>query len=79
MPTVFRVGPYRFFFFSNEGNEPVHVHVEASDSHAKFWLDPIRLARSSGFGNHEIAEIRRIIETRVDEIKDRWNEHFRNA
>ncbi|NLE29049.1 MAG: DUF4160 domain-containing protein [Phycisphaerae bacterium] len=38
MPTVFRVGKYRFFFFSGEGNEPAHIHVESGDSYAKFWL-----------------------------------------
>jgi len=26
-PTVKRIGPYRFFFFGNEGSEPPHVHV----------------------------------------------------
>lgn len=44
MPTVLRVGRYRFFFFSNEGSEPTHIHVKADADEAKFWLDPIRLA-----------------------------------
>jgi len=44
MPTVLRIGPYRFFFFSNEGNEPPHVHVERDDNTAKYWLDPVRVA-----------------------------------
>ncbi|WP_439481025.1 DUF4160 domain-containing protein [Cyclobacterium plantarum] len=41
MPTVLRIGPYRFFFFSNEGNEPPHIHVESGEGHAKFWLEPV--------------------------------------
>lgn len=41
MPTVLKIGGYRFFFYSNEGNEPPHIHVEKSDSLAKFWLDPV--------------------------------------
>ncbi len=44
MPTVLRVGRYRFYFFSNENNEPPHIHVKAGDDEAKFWLDPVGLA-----------------------------------
>jgi len=36
----------RFFFFSNEGTEPPHVHVEYANGHAKFWLNPVELASS---------------------------------
>ena len=79
MPTVFRSGPYRFFFYSNEGKEPMHVHVEAGDGYAKFWLNPVRLARSIGFKPHELGEIRTIIEASTDQIETKWNEHFRNA
>ncbi len=44
MPTVLRVGRYRFHFFSNEGQEPSHIHVQAVGDQAKFWLEPIELA-----------------------------------
>jgi hypothetical protein len=43
MPTVLRIGPFRFFFYAGDGNEPAHVHVERDDGEAKFWLEPIRL------------------------------------
>jgi len=46
MPEVFREGPYRFFFYSNENDEPLHVHVRAENRFAKFWLDPIKLEYS---------------------------------
>jgi len=46
MPTVLRVGPYRFFFYAGDREEPPHVHVERDDNIAKFWLDPIRLKSS---------------------------------
>lgn len=48
MPTVATVGPYRVFFYSADRAEPVHVHVEREDKVAKFWLNPVRLARSGG-------------------------------
>jgi hypothetical protein len=57
-PTIRRIGPYRFFFFSNEGIEPAHVHVQRERMLAKFWLSPVELARSVGFAAHELSEIR---------------------
>ena len=61
MPTVLRIGPYRFYFFSNEGDEPPHVHVDRDDCTAKIWLDPLELARSRGFRPKDIGAILRII------------------
>lgn len=61
MPTVLRSGPYRFFFYAGDGNEPAHVHVERDDAEAKFWLDPIRLERSHGFKPKELAKIQVLI------------------
>lgn len=46
MPTVLRIGPYRFFFFSRENNEPAHVHIEAGGKEAKIWLASLELASS---------------------------------
>ncbi len=55
MPTVLRSGPYRFYFYSHEPDEPPHVHVDRDDLSAKFWLNPIRLASNLGFRAHETA------------------------
>src|ERR1041385_4963594 len=64
-PTVFREGPYRFFFFSRE--EPrIHVHVASSDGEAKFWIEPeVKLAENHGIPNHELADLLRSEERRV--------------
>jgi len=76
MPTVLRIKGYRFFFFSNEGNEPVHIHIERADSYAKFWLDPVRIAIDLGFNSKELKEINNIIEDNQELIIKRWNEFF---
>ena len=76
MPTVLRVGRYRFFFFSNENNEPPHIHVKAESDQAKFWLDFIRLATNHGFKGHELNEIEKIIQEHKSELLEAWNEHF---
>ena len=75
-PTVFREGPYRFFFFSRE--EPrMHVHVGSSEGEAKFWLEPqIELAENHGIAVREITVVTKIIERRANEIAAAWHEHF---
>lgn len=62
MPTVLRIGPYRFHFYSREGNEPPHIHVECGDVEAKFWLRPVSLAANHGFSNAELRDIHRLVE-----------------
>lgn len=79
MPTIFRFGPYRFFFFSNEGTEPPHVHVESAGNYAKYWINPVKFERSTGFRPYELTEIRRIIIEHEKMIEDKWNEHFGSA
>jgi len=55
MPTVLRYSGHRFFFFSNEGNEPPHTHVETAENYARFWLDPVVLVRSVGYRCKRVA------------------------
>jgi len=76
MPTVLRVRGYRFFFFSLEGNEPPHIHVEQAERLAKFWLSPIALAKSKGFRSRELAEIQDIIENNQVTLLEKWHEHL---
>jgi hypothetical protein len=76
MPTVLRVGRYRFIFFSNENNEPPHIHVKADGSQAKFWLEPVELAANYGFKAHELNEIERIIREHQGELIEAWYEYF---
>lgn len=75
MPEVFRAQGYRFFFFSREAEEPVHVHVEEAEKYAKFWLDPVLLAESHGFLGKELKEIRYLILENEEKIRNKWNEH----
>ena len=76
MPTVLREGPYRFFFYSADRHEPVHVHVERDANRAKFWLDPVRLARSGGFAAPELREVERLVAEHASVLKEKWNEYF---
>jgi len=76
MPTILRIKGYRFFFFSLEGNEPAHIHVEHGDYVAKFWLSPINLASSYGFRSHELAKIRVLVIEHNELFLEKWHEYF---
>jgi hypothetical protein len=76
MPTVLRWGPYRFFFYAGDRYEPPHIHVERDDNTAKFWLDPIHLERSSGFGRKELNRIRRLVGQKQIHLMESWAEYF---
>jgi Domain of unknown function (DUF4160) len=76
MPTVLKAGPYRFFFYAGDRDEPQHIHVERDDKIAKFWLDPVRLQRSGGFNRIEISRIHKIVKENHSKLLEAWNEYF---
>jgi len=76
MPTVLHDGPYRFYFYASDRDEPVHVHVERDDDIAKFWLEPVRLQGSKGFGRTELARVQRLVEQHREQLVRAWNEFF---
>jgi len=76
MPTVFRTGPYRFFFYAGDRDEPPHIHIEQDEKIAKFWLDPIRLQSSGGFARTELGRIQKLVSAHQTELLEAWNEYF---
>ncbi len=76
MPTVLRSGPYRIYFVSHDLGEPTHVHVDRDRASAKFWLDPVSLARNLGFGPRELRAIERLILENREAFLMAWNEYF---
>ncbi len=76
MPTVLRIGPYRFFFYVNEGHEPRHIHVERDGLSSKFWLDPIKLARRGKMRSRDLDEIMGLIREHHTHLITSWDEYF---
>jgi hypothetical protein len=76
MPTILRSGPSRFYFWSRELNEPPHIHVDRDRYAAKFWLQPIALARNLGFKAHELRKIQPIVVEHQAEFLEAWHGHF---
>jgi len=76
MPTVLRIGAFRFYFFSHEPNEPPHIHVDRGDATIKIWLDPVEVARSRGFRAHEIGGIVAMVADNRARLLEAWHEYF---
>lgn len=76
MPTVRKnSGSYRFFFYSFDCNEPMHVHVRREKMVCKFWLESVALSENHGFSAKELNRIRRLIESNLNKIIEAWHEH----
>jgi len=76
MPTLLRVGPYRFFCYACDRDEPPHVHVERDNGLAKFWLNPIRLQSNKGFAAIEINRIQKLIADHQQQLLEAWDDFF---
>jgi len=76
MPTVLRTGPYRFYFYSHEPNEPAHVHIDRDNLSAKFWLEPVSLARNLGFNARELRRLQSLTMEHEAELLEAWHGYF---
>ena len=66
--------------FSNEGNEPVHIHATKGDMECKFWLlvDEVAIKEAFAFNMTPAStrEIKKIIYQHFDLIVDSWNTYL---
>ena len=69
MPTVMRIGS----FFSGDRDEPMHIHIERDAAFAKFWLVPVRLQHSIGFGRAGLVKVENLIVEHRETIMEAWN------
>ncbi len=76
MPVVLRIGPYVFFFYSQENNEPPHIHVRREKKKAKFWLEPVELHSSAGLRPHELNSLAKLVEENRTLLLEAWNAYF---
>jgi hypothetical protein len=76
MPTILRIGRFRFFFYSSDRAEPLHVHVEAGSGVAKFWLNPVRLAGSRRMARHELSQLHQLVVDHRDTLVRAWHAYF---
>lgn len=76
MPIVFEDGPYSFIFFSSDRGEPPHIHIKRDSRIAKFWLNPVMLAKNRGFPGHELNRIARLVDQHEINLLEAWHEYF---
>ena len=76
MPTIFRQKGFRFFFYSNEGFEPCHVHVIGQGGEAKFWIPSCQLAWSYNLNASQLRIILNIIKQNKHIVEEKWDEYF---
>jgi len=78
MPTVLNKNGFRFFFYSDEGNEPAHIHVEKGDAVGKIWLEPnLEIDYLNDFTSAELKQIKTIVSQHFDQFKNKWHEYFK--
>ena len=78
MPTVLRSGPYRFYFYAGDRDEPAHVHVERDQNKAKFWLQPVAYQSGYGFNRSELMDLYRLISEHQKTLLQGWHDYFGN-
>jgi len=76
MPTIMQIGPYRFFFYANENDEPRHVHIRNAENEAKYWLEPVELAYNYGYNSRELKRIEQHINDNMAYLIEVWDTFF---
>ena len=78
MPTILRIGAYRFYFYSHEPNEPPHIHIDRDNLSAKFWLQSVSLAQNIGFPAKELRKLQSMVIENQTQLLEAWHECFSN-
>lgn len=79
MPVVLRIGPYIFFFYSLENDEPPHIHIRRDRDLAKFWLAPVSLAYNRRYPVHELTHLRKLVEQHREFLLRSWHDYFEGS
>jgi Domain of unknown function (DUF4160) len=77
--TILRIGPYRFYFYSHEPNEPPHIHIDRDTSSAKFWLELVNLASNIDFSAKELRKLQSIVQENQKNLLEAWYGYFGNS
>ncbi len=79
MPTVLRTQGFRFYFYSHEGGEPAHVHIDRGGASAKIWLQAVSVAGNAGFAAKDLGTALRLTRKHQSQLLEAWNEFFGSA
>lgn len=83
MPNYFTFAGFKLYFWSNESDEPIHVHVSKgrpNPASTKFWIlsnKTTKLANNKAeLNKKDLKVITRFIESNYDEICQTWKNYF---
>ncbi len=77
MPKVLEINGYKFSFYSNENQEPAHIHINKGTGNAKYWLEPEMAEEYAyGFKLKERRDIKNHIHEHFEFLLKKWHEHF---
>jgi hypothetical protein len=83
LPSLFQIGSYKVYFWSNENNEPIHVHIgkgKPSPYSTKVWITSTGgciLAHNNGrIPKNELNELMNVVAAQYFLICHAWKEHF---
>lgn len=74
MPTIISENGFRLYFYANEGKEPAHIHVQYQSSVAKFWIEPVTLAKNLGMNAAELGKAAKIVKKHEQLVRGKWHE-----
>ncbi len=84
LPSIFQVGGYKVYFWSNENGEAIHVHIgkgKPTSNATKVWLTAsggcIVANNGSKIPQNELNELLEIISAQYFLICDEWKNHFK--
>ena len=83
LPKLFMVSGYTVYFWSNENNEPLHVHIakgKPTPNATKIWLTKsggcILASNGSKISNKELNELMEFISAQFFLICEKWKQAF---
>ena len=83
LPNLFTIEGYKVYFWSNELNEPIHVHISKgtpTENATKVWITSaggcIVQANGSRIPQKELSELLEVISAQFFYICRKWKEHF---
>jgi Domain of unknown function (DUF4160) len=76
MPTVLRWRGRRFYFYSSDGDEPPHVHVDHGRRTIKIWLTTLKIAYNDGYPIREVRAILGVVDRHRERLLEAWREYF---
>lgn len=78
MPTILYIDGWKFFFYTNESNEPIHIHCQKADKECKYWLDrdnfDVEEAFSYNLNNNDKRIVKKILYEYFEVIEKEWDD-----